>query len=122
MNNYKLSLNNYPKTAFSTSVSPRFPRPHSEISLVSATNRDFDLRDRLSHIDRKLAKQHKLEQDSLLRTQKWNYRVEKNIVLKDYKHTKATSNQQTPSIDDWLRMNVKTKHLVLSSNELQSKR
>jgi hypothetical protein len=122
MNNHKLSLNNYPKTQYSTSVSPRFQRPHSEISLVSATNRDFDLRDRLNHIERKLAKQHKLEQDLLLRTQKWKYRVEKNIVLRDYKQVKATSNQLTPSIDDWLRMNVKTKHLVLSSNDLPSKR
>jgi hypothetical protein len=123
MSHYKLSLNSFPKTTFTGSSSLPLPRPHSEISLVSATNREFDLRDRLNHFDRKQAKQNRSEEERWAASQKWKYKVERNIVLKDYKQTRATTNQITPSIDDWLRMNSKTRHQypVVSANELHPK-
>ena len=56
MNNYKLSLNNYSKVSWQ--ISPHLQRPQSEISLVAVTSREFDLKERLGHYDRKLAQQH----------------------------------------------------------------
>lgn len=41
--------------SLSSSASLRFQRPQSEINLVSATSREFDLKERLNHNDRKLA-------------------------------------------------------------------
>jgi hypothetical protein len=109
----------YGKSTWSASstVSPRH-RQHSEINLIVATHRDFDLKAKLNIYDRKLAQQLKNEERMLLRSQKWKYKVEKNNVLKDVNNPKSNTNNLTPSVDDWLKMNIRTKHMVLSSSDL----
>lgn len=84
-------------------------RLDSQITVISANCRTFDHRIKLEIHQRKLSQDFLNTEKRLKGMQKWNHRVERNKVMKEiYQNTQSTE-QLTPSVDDWLKMNKNEK-------------
>ena len=85
-----------------------------EINLIAANSRDLDKKEKLCVLERKLEQEIAVKEKKLKRSQKWDLRVEKNLILKDIYSSSSKLNlvnhtPLTPSIDEWLKMSHRRK-------------
>ncbi len=83
-------------------------RLNSYITVVAANCRTFDHRVKLEIHQRRLSQHLTATEKNLKRIQKWNFRAEKNNIMKDICQNKYNE-QLTPSVDEWLKMNKNEK-------------
>lgn len=100
---------------FQSESPPR--RLGGDINLISANWRDFEKKEKLSVLERKLEQEIAIKEKKLKRSQKWDSRVEKNLILKEIycsssKLNLANHSSLTPSIDEWLKMSHRKKSSV----------
>lgn len=115
-------MNEYTKLQ-SNSPRRRFSR---EISLIAANCRDFEHKEKLSVLERKLESEIATKEKKLKRSQKWNSRVEKNLILKDIYSSSSKLNllnqtPLTPSIDEWLQMSHRKKSAIAATQKNKPK-
>lgn len=103
------------------SNSPR-RRLSGEISLIGANCRDFEHKEKLNVLERKLEREIAIKEKKLKRSQKWDSRVEKNLILKEIYSSSSKLhlvNQPplSPSIDEWLQMSHRKKSAIAASSQ-----
>jgi hypothetical protein len=83
-------------------------RLNSHITVVAANCRTFDHRVKLEIHQRRLTQHFTATEKNLRRIQKWDFRAEKNKIMKDIAQNRSNE-QLTPSVDEWLKMNKNEK-------------
>lgn len=92
----------------------------SHITVLKASCREFDHKEKMNVYDRKLANEYSEMERKLQKSQKWASRVEKNIILKSIYNKRITDLEGlvedglTPSVDEWLQMNSKKRNAKTS--------
>jgi hypothetical protein len=108
----------------SSSAKTRMTNSPAQMTLLKATSREFDHREKNNVYDRKLAREHTEMERKLRQSQKWSNRVEKNLIFKQIYNKRITDLDSlvsdetalTPSVDEWLEMTWKKRNASTSSN------
>ncbi|CAF0790365.1 unnamed protein product [Brachionus calyciflorus] len=96
------------------SSSPR-RRLSCDITVIGANCRDFDQKEKLTVLERKLEHENAVKEKKLKRSQKWDTRVEKNLIIKDIYSSAANYQPLSPSIDEWLNMSNQRRKTIAAS-------
>ncbi len=108
-------MNNFTKLSSSSSQQ----RLNSHVTVVTANSRDIDCKFKLEIYQRKMSQELTNIENKLKRMQKWNHRADKNNIIKQIynnnsnnksKNESANKEQLTPSVEEWLKMNMKEKN------------
>jgi hypothetical protein len=110
------------KEFYKLSSSNQWHRLSSHVSLISASLRDYEQKEKLIVYQRKFERQFFSSEQSIKRAQKWNYRAEKNNLINQIYNCQKKKFDSifliSPSIDDWLKMSMRKKHMFASMHSI----